>query len=363
MIMNIKKNNNFLQQLIKAEPTAFTLLKVGDIVPAVFLEKKSRMLIFDLGKYGTGVIYWNEIQNAKEIIKKLKLGAVVHAKVIAADNEEGFVELSLIEAGKQKLWAGISELYEKEEIVVVKPAAFNRGGLVAELNGLQAFLPISQLSNEHYPKVSVDEKNQITEALQKLIGEEIKVKIIDVNPRTNKLIVSEKAAREENMKELAKGYEVGQVIEGIISGVADFGAFVKFTDNPAVEGLIHVSELDWRNVENSKEIVKVDDAVKAKIIEIRDGKIFLSRKALLPDPWQAVKDKYKEGDEVSGKIYSFNPFGAIIDLANSIQGQLHVAEFGGLEEMKRVLSLGGVYPFFIESINLEERRIILKAKK
>jgi len=360
MAINAKPNNN-LVELIKAEPALFSLPRFGDIVQGVMLERKPKMLVFDLGKYGTGAVYWHELQNAKEIIKKLKPGDIVHAKVVDVDNEDGLIELSLTEASKQKSWVEAQELFEKEEIITVKPKSFNRGGLVAELSGLPAFLPVSQLSNTHYPKVSGDEKSQITETLQELVGKEIKVKIIDVNPRTNKLIVSEKAAYEENAKELAKAYEVGQIIEGIVSGVADFGAFIKFTDNPAVEGLLHVSELDWRIVDNPKEIINVDDVVRAKIVEIKDGKIFLSLKALKPDPWSLAK--YKEGEEVLGRIYNFNQFGAIINFDDGIQGQLHVSEFGGIEEMKQALTLGNEYGFLIESVSLEEKRIVLKVKK
>ncbi len=358
-----KNNNTGLSQIIKSEPAIFSLLKVGDLVQGSVLEKGANMIVVDLGRYGTGVIYGNEIQNARELVKNLKISDAIHAKVVQLDNEEGFTELSLAEAGKQKAWAVILELGEKEEAVVVKPVSFNKGGLVTELNGLQAFLPISQLSSEHYPKTMQDDKNEIAGILQKLIGQELTVKIIDVNPRTNKIILSEKAVQELSSKEFVKNYEVGQLIEGIVSGVADFGAFVRFTDNPAVEGLIHVSELDWRMVENPKEVVKVDDVIKAKIIEIKDGKIFLSLKALKVDPWEKVSERYKEGQEIVGTVYGFHPFGAIINLDNQIQGQLHVAEFGSVQEMKKQLAVGSEHGFVIENIKPEDKRITLKLKR
>lgn len=360
---SVKNNNTGLSQIIKSEPAIFSLLKLGDLVQGSVLEKGANAIVINLGKHGTGVIYGNEIQNARNLVKNLKIGDNIHAKVVQLDNEEGFTELSLAEAGKQKAWAGILELSEKEEIIKVKPTSFNKGGLITELNGLQAFLPISQLSNEHYPKTMQDDKNEISEALQKLIGEELSVKIIDVNPRTNKIILSEKAVQELSSKEFVKNYEVGQLIEGIVSGVADFGAFVRFTDNPVVEGLIHVSELDWRMVENPKEVVKVDDVIKAKIIEIKDGKIFLSLKILQTDPWEKVGERYAEGQEIVGTVYGFHPFGAIINLDNQIQGQLHVAEFGSVAEMKKQLSIGSEHRFIIENIKPEDKRIILKIKK
>ena len=362
--MDSAKNNNVgLSQIIKSEPAIFSLLKVGDLVQGAVLEKGANKIVIDLGRHGTGAIYGSEVQNARELVKNLKIGDSIHAKVVQMDNEEGLVELSLAQAGKQKAWAGVLELSEKEEIISVKPTGFNKGGLITDLNGLQAFLPISQLSSEHYPKTFQDDKNQINETLQKLVGEELSVKIIDVNPRTNKIILSEKAVQELSSKELVKNYEVGQLIEGIVSGVADFGAFVRFTDNPAVEGLIHVSELDWRIVENPKEIVKVDDVIKAKIIEIKDGKIFLSLKALQADPWEKVKERYADGQEIVGTVYGFHPFGAIINLDNQIQGQLHVAEFGSVQEMKKQLAIGSEHRFVIENIKPEDKRITLKPKR
>lgn len=355
--------NTILTELAKTNPQGFSLLKVGDLVEGTVLEKSAKRLLVDLGKYSTGVVYRGELMNMREAARKLDVGDPIHGKVVAIDNEDGLVELSISEAGKQKAWAGVQELHEQGEPFTVKITGSNRGGLVADVNGLQAFLPISQLSGEHYPKSAEDDKTKIPGALEALVGSELKVKIIDVNPRTNKFIISEREATEVSAKELAKNYTVGQIIEGIISGVADFGAFVRFTDNPAVEGLIHVSELDHRVVENPKEVVKLDQAVKAKIIDIKDGKISLSLKVLKEDPWASAGDKYKEGQEIEGTVYAMNPFGALVNLEGGLQGQIHVTEFGGVDEMKRDLVQGKDYVFTVQSVKPEERRIVLKLKK
>jgi len=362
MINNNKNNNALISQLIKLEPGLFSLFKVGDLVEGKVLENRANMLVVDLGRYGTGVVYRTEIQNVKEAVKNLKVGDLVHAKVIDPDNDEGFVELSLSEAGKQKAWAEVQELKEKDEPIKINISAFNKGGLIGLVNGLQAFLPVSQLSTEHYPKTAIDNKTDFSQALESLVGQELIVKIIEVNPRNSKLIVSEREAAEISVKELVKNYSVGQIVEGIVSGVADFGVFVRFTDNPALEGLIHISELSHRIIENPKEVVKVDDVVKVKITEIKDGKISLSLKALISDPWLNLGSLYKEGQEVKGVVYSFNPFGAIINLDKDFQGQLSVTEFGSVEEMKKQLILNKEYRFIIESIKPEEKRIILKFK-
>lgn len=358
MATKIKKINPMVK-FIKSNPDLFTFLKVGDLAEGRVVEKTSRAIIVDLGKYGTGIIYRGELINARDTIKEIKVGDVIQAKVIEVDNDEGLVELSLSAAEKQKSWLEIEELYEKEEVIEVKIIEANKGGLLANIAGIKAFLPASQLSSEHYPNIEDNDKNKIEEELNKLIGKKIKVRIIDANPRTNKLIISEKAALEISAKELAKNYKVGQIIEGIVSGIADFGVFVKFTDNPKVEGLIHVSELAHRVVENPKEILKVDDIVKAKIIEIKDGRISLSLKALQEDPWKTIGDKFKEGQEVEGTVYSLNIFGATIDLGDDIQGQVHITEFGSAEEMKKHLEIGKKLKFRIKEVKPEEKRINL----
>jgi small subunit ribosomal protein S1 len=363
MTINIKNGGGLIGQILKTNHSFLPTLRVGDLVEGKILEKGSAKLFIDLGKYGTGAVYRGELQNAKEYIKNLNTGDAVHAKVIDIDNDEGLVELSLSEADKQKSWTEVQELKEKEEILKVKITGFNKGGLMAEIKGLSAFLPVSQLSQDHYPKVSEEEKSKIFQSLQLLVGSELEVKIIDVNPRTSKLIVSEKAVQELSARDLAKNYAVGQVIEGIISGVADFGAFLRFTDNPAVEGFVHVSEIDWRIIENPKEVLKVDEVVKAKIVDIKDGRISLSLKALKEDPWVKVSEYFKDGDEVVGTVYSLNQFGAVVNLDHGFQGIIRVTEFGGVPEMKKELSQGEQYSFIIESVKSTERRINLKLKK
>lgn len=352
-----------MAQILKTNHSFLPTLRSGDLVEGKVIEKGSAKLFVDLGKYGTGAVYRGEIQNAKEFIKNINVGDAVHAKVIDVDNEDGLIELSLSEADKQKSWTEVQELRDKEEVVKIKVTGCNKGGLITALNGLPAFLPVSQLSEEHYPKVGTEDRLKITQSLQGLVGSELEVRVIDVNPRTTKLIISERAAKELSARDLAKNYSVGQVIEGIISGVADFGAFVRFTDNPSVEGFIHVSEIDWRIIDNPKEVLKIDEVVKAKITDIKDGRISLSLKALKEDPWQNVAKHFTEGDAVEGTIYALNQFGAIVTLDHGFQGVIRVTEFGGIPEMKKQISQGEKYSFIIESIKPEEKRINLKLKK
>ena len=352
-----------MAQLAKIESNLIAFLKEGDLVNVKLLAKTAKAVHFDLGKFGTGIVYGAELMNSREIIKSLNIGDTVSAKVVELENEDGFIELSLVNAQAQRNWQSLKDIKDSGEVVTVKIKGANSGGLIADVSGEKAFLPVSQLSTQHYPRIEKGDQSKILAELKKFVGEEMKVKIIDVNSRTNKLIISEKEAGEENVKELISKYNVGDIIDGIVSGIADFGAFVRFVDNPSVEGLIHISELDWKLIDSPKEVVKVDEAIKVKIIDIKDGKIFLSLKALKPNPWDTINEKIKAGDEVSGSVYKTNPFGAYIDLGNEIYGLIHVSEFGSLDELKKQLESGKKHKFIVDAVKPEEKRVILKLKK
>lgn len=359
------KNDSALAQELKNELQTPDWPKEGSVVEATLIKKLARQSFFDLGRFGTGIVYGAEMLNAKEILKNLNPGSRLPAKIVNLDGEGGYIELSLSEAGKQKLWQQVKELAENGEVVKVKIAGANAGGLMATFPDidLKAFLPVSQLSVDHYPRVAESDRQKIADELKKFIGEEMNVKIIDVNPRSNKIIVSEREVLSTNVKELLSKYAVGQVVDGLVSGIADFGVFVRFVDNPEIEGMIHISELDHRLVDSPKEIVKIDDQIKVKIVDIKDGRVYLSLKALKADPWEKIEEKYKAGQEVSGTVYKLNPFGAVVNLESGGQGLIHVSEFGGQEEMKAALQPGSQYKFTIDSIKPEEKRIILKVKK
>ncbi|MDD4762088.1 MAG: S1 RNA-binding domain-containing protein [Candidatus Pacebacteria bacterium] len=357
------KKNSPMMKIMKAEPELFSVLKEGDLVQARFLEQKGNEVFFDLNRFGTGIVFGREFNNGREIVRGLKLGDVINAKVAEVDGESGFTELSLTEADKHKIWQEFKEMKERDEILKVLITAANAGGLLTEVKEVKAFLPVSQLSNEHYPRVADNNKEKILEELKEFVGKELEVKIMTVNSKLNKLIISEREISDKGVQEMLKNYKTGDIVEGIISGVADFGAFLKFADHPEVEGLIHISELDHKLVENPKEIVKVNDAVKAMVTEIKDGRVSLSLKALKPDPWKNMNENIKEGEKVKGVPFKFNPFGAFVNVEGAdVQGLIHVSEFGGVDEMKKELELGKKYDFIIDVLKPEEKRLILKIK-
>ncbi len=362
MIAQTINKKSSLAQIIKNEPELVSFPREGDLIEAKLLNKTPKTAYFDLGKFGTGVICGIELLNAKNILKNIETGQTVSAKIIFIDNEEGFTELSLADARQQKEWQALKEKAGNSEVLTVKISGANSGGLISEINGIKAFLPVSQLSNDHYPRVENQDKKEIINELKKLVGLELKVKIIDLNPRANKLIISERETTQEDVKKLIANYKAGDIIDGIVSGITSFGVFIQFAAQPAIEGLIHISEMDYKIIDNPKEIVKINETIKAKIIEIKDGQVFLSFKALKSNPWEIAGEKFKEGQEISGTAYKFNPAGALINLDYDLQGIISVSEFGGFEEMKKQLEIGKQYQFTVESVKPEEKRIILKRK-
>jgi len=333
--------------------------KVGEIVEGKVIAKESGKLFLDLGPIGTGIIYGKEFYEAKEKIKDLKIADNLFSKIISLENEEGYIELSISQAGMELSLEALRQKKEKGEKFSVKILGANKGGLISEVMGIPAFLPVSQLLPEHYPRVEKGDTAKILKELQKFVGKELEVKILDLSPKGEQIILSEKAKELDKLKEILKNYKAGDLVEGEITGITDFGAFLRFgAEN--LEGLIHISELDWKIIEDPTEIVKVGDVLQAKIIDISGDKVSLSLKALKKDPWLDAEKKYKKGEIVSGKVTKFNPFGAFVQLSPEIQGLCHISEFGLRARMEEKLKIGKKYNFQILEIRPEEHRLSLK---
>jgi small subunit ribosomal protein S1 len=274
--------------------------KVGDIVEGKIAGIGSFGIFVDLGKFGSGIIYKRELSgkdnqnsvfNPQEDLKKFKVGDELSVKIIEPENEEGYFGLSINEAREEIAWDDLRKIKENNETVEIKVLKANKGGLISELSGIQGFLPLSQLSSEHYPRVEGGDKMKILQELQKLIGEKLEVKIFDLDPKQKKLIFSEKAKEIKKLKETLKNCKINQVIKGTITGVVDFGIFIRFSppeqeesskenEVDQLEGLIHISEIDSEEAKNIPENFKVGQEIKAKIINISDERIYLSLKNL-----------------------------------------------------------------------------------
>jgi len=359
-----------IHQLVEnktSEDNAIKPPKVGDIVEGTIVGKGKASAFLDLGGFGAGIIFGREFYESKNRLKNLSVGDKIVVKVVDLENEDGYIELSLSKAGKELAWEELSGAKANDENITVKITGANKGGLLAEVSGIQAFLPVSQLSPTNYPKVDGGDTSMILQELQKFVGQEMEVKVFDFDKREEKLILSEKAKERKKMAEVLEKYKVGDIVDGEITGVVDFGAFIKFSNSDeeenSLEGLIHISELDWQLIEDPTKVIKVGEKVKAKIIDISNGKVSLSIKALKEDPWVKIAENYKKGDVVKGEVVKFNPFGAFVKLSDEIQGLCHVSEFTSQEKMEEELKIGAVCDFEIISIEPSDHRMSLKLKK
>ncbi len=342
-------------------------IRIGELVEGKVVGKGRSSVFVDLGPVGTGIIYGKEFYDAKRKLKKLQIGDEVFAKVTDVETDDGFIELSMKRATREMTFEELRKKKENGELVTVRILGANKGGLITEVSDLSAFLPVSQLSNENYPKVEGGERSKILQELQKFVGKDMEVKILDLFEKKDQVILSEKAKDLEKTKEKLKEFKVGDKIRGEITGVTDFGAFIKFPlstkkDIEQLEGLVHISELDWKIIDSPQDVVKIGDKIKAQIIEISDNRVWLSIKALKKDPWKGINDKYKKGDIVKGEVTKLNPFGAFVKLDKEIQGLCHISEFES-QKMEEILELEKTYKFKILSIEEKEHRMSLKLVK
>lgn len=334
----------------------------GDLAEATVVAVGKREVRLDIPGFTTGVVRGRELIDESGEYSNLKVGARVMATVLELENENGELELSFRHAGHQKAWGHLEELKQKNEIVKVRIVEANKGGLMVKLGQVPGFLPVSQLTVEHYPRVEGGDKNRILELLKQFIGQEFEVKVITVNDDEGKLIVSERAAWEEKQKDKLDRYHVGDTIEGRISGVVDFGCFVEFGEG--LEGLVHISELAWQRIDNPRDVIKAGDNVKAKIINIEGSKISLSFRRLIDDPWRKVEDKYHVGDVVKGKVLKVNPFGVFVELDAEIHALCHVSELAHkpVQNPTDIVKVGEEREFKIISMEPREHRLGLSIK-
>jgi small subunit ribosomal protein S1 len=359
--IKVKKSQIMDNLLLQGE--AKPIPKAGELVEGTVINMSKNEVQLDLDGLTTGVVRGKEIYDESGEYSDVKIGDRVSATVLEIENEQGQIELSFRYAGHQKAWQRLEELERSGEAVEAKVIDANKGGLMIRLGNVIGFMPVSQLTTEHYPRVEGGDKSRILVALKKFVNKILKVKVIDVKEGEEKLIVSEKAAWEEKQNKALANFKVGDLVEGKITGVVDFGAFVEFGEN--LEGLIHISELAWQRIDDPKQIVKVGDKVKAKIIAIEDSKISLSLKQLMNDPWKDVNKKYQVGQQVTGKVLKLNPFGAFVELDKDIHGLIHISELSDkqLGSPDEVIKEGETGSFVIISIEPESHRLGLSLKK
>lgn len=330
---------------------------LDDLIEGKVIAIDKGAVYIDLPPFGTGIIYGREYMNARDIIKKVNVGDTVAGKVIALDNKEGYIEVSLKEARQALIWSEAEDAIRDKKVFDLVVTDANKGGLILAWQGIQGFLPASQLKPEHYPRVSDGDKDKILEELRKLVGGRISVMIIAAIPKEGKLIFSEKGEIAKEEGAVADKYTLGDELSGEITGIVDFGVFVRLEEG--LEGLVHISEMDWGLVENPRTMYKVGDKVRVKVIDIKDGKVSLSIKALKENPWVDASNKYKKDDLVKGVIIKFNKHGALASIEEGVAGLIHISEFGSEEKLREKLELGKTYDFKISLFDAKDQKMAL----
>jgi len=351
-----------LKQLL-AEGDFIKIPKVGDLIKGKIIDLSRSEIRLDIEGLTTGIVRGREFYDESNEYADLKVGDEVEATVIELENENGEMELSFRFAGHQKAWDNLTDLQQGGEIIKATILDANKGGLMVKVGKMSGFLPVSQLMPEHYPRVPGGDKNKILERLRSYIGQNFEVKVIDVDEAEEKLIVSEKAGWEEKQKDVIASYKVGDVIEGKVTAVTDFGVFVEFGKDQ-LEGLVHISELAWQRIDDPSKFVKVGEKIKAEIINVDGSKIFLSMKKLKEDPWKNVNKKYQVGQTVKGKVLKINPFGLFVELDPDIHGLAHISELSAkpMSHSGEAAKVGEVLEFKILSIEPNFHRLGLSLK-
>lgn len=334
-----------------------TALATGDVIEGEITSVRKNEVWVDLGARGVGVVMRREIGHGQV----LEPGTSITVSVIDPEMDEGHALLSMKRAVKDRGWDEVQRLFDAQEIVEVSPYDANRGGLLVELEGIRGFLPVSQLAAGHYPRVSGADKDEILQKLNALTSETLRVRILDVSRKDNKLIFSEKEAVKDDMQARFAELTVGDEVEGVVTGVIDFGAFVNVD---GIEGLVHISEISWERVDNPRNYVKVGDKLKAKIIAIDKDRLSLSLKQMSEDPWLSEVKSFSKGDVVEGKVTRITPFGAFVQLSASVEALVHVSEMSDDETVdpEQLFQLNEKKQFKVLDIDTDNRKIALSLK-
>jgi small subunit ribosomal protein S1 len=332
-------------------------LKTGDVVEGVVTSVRKNEIWIDLDARGTGVVMRREIGHGQTIEE----GQQIVVSVVDPELDEGHALLSMRRAAKDRGWDELQKSFDNQEIIEISPYDANRGGLLVELEGIRGFLPVSQLAAGHYPRVSGADKDEILQKLNALTKKSLRVRILDISRKDNKLIFSEKEAVKDDMAQRFSKLKVGDVVQGVVTGVIDFGAFVNVD---GIEGLIHISEISWERVEDPRNYVKNGQNIEAKIIAIDKDRLSLSLKQMQEDPWLQEVKAFSKGDVVEGKVTRITPFGAFVQLSSAVEALVHVSEMSDDEgaDPEKIFQLNEKKKFKVLDIDTEGRKIALSLK-
>ncbi len=360
MAKTATKTNTVMEQLLKDAPP---ILRVhpGELVEGMVVFRGKNKLLLDIGGTTTGIVSGRELRDSFNTFKELKVGEPVSALVLEEENDEGMVVLSLRMASQQKAWDRFHRQVETDATMKFVPQEANKGGLLANIDGIRTFLPVSQLAPVNYPRVNNADASEIISRLQKFIGHTFTVKIITMDEEAGKIVVSEREAMAEERAKALEHLKVGDEKEGIVSGIVKFGLFVAFE---GLEGLVHISEIAWGHVKNPSEYAEVGDKVKVKVIGLDGEKLSLSIKQLTKDPWEEIAERYPVGKKVQGTVVRFADYGAFLKLEKDINGLVHLTELAHhkVTDPAEALTIGQKVDAQVINIDVDERRIGLSVK-
>lgn len=350
----MSNSNANMESLVENVGASLVPFDIGTTVECKVVETGSHRVLCDIGGLAYGFVPEKEFSFDT---KELKVGDEVKANIVSMENKDGFVVLSFRRADRDRLWETLDEKKEKGTLVEAKVVGANRGGLMVEVGGISGFLPVSQLSSEHYPRVEGGDTSQILGKLKRLVGETLTVKIIATDKKEEKLIFSEKMATNEALGGAESAFEIGQEVEGVITGIAAFGIFVNVQ---SFEGLIHISEVSWEHVDDLNKLYKVSQKVKAKVVKIENGKLSLSIKRLMPDPWVEEMKKLRVGQKIEGEVTKVTAYGAFVKIEGGLDGLVHASSTSGDVTKIKALQVGDKKRFEIIELQPESRRIGLR---
>ena len=351
-------------------------LKHGDVVEGTVVRIDPDEILVDFGGKSEGVVSNRELMNRRgprdgeESRPEIQVGSEVLVYVLQPESPEGHAVLSLRRAGLERKWRSMQERFDAGEIVEARVIDHNKGGLIVDL-GVRGFVPISQIVD--FPRRPRDEQprdaaQEIAEKLQPFVNRTLRLKILEVNRKANRLILSEKVAlyeeRREKRDELFSSLETGQKVTGVVRSIAPFGVFV---DLGGIDGLVHKSELSWNKVNNPETAYQIGDEVEAEVIDINHerGRISLSIRRLQPDPWQESVAKYKIGDVIDGTVTKLVNFGAFVRVEEGLEGLIHISELSHqrVAHPGDVVQEGQEVKLRIISLDSERHRLGLSLKQ
>jgi small subunit ribosomal protein S1 len=345
-----------MEQLLAEEEHVIRALAHGDIVDGTVVRVDPDEVLVDIGAKSEGVISNRELSARGEAPVVLNPGDQVKVYVVQPENEDGNVVLSLRKARAEGIWQAVAQKESEGEILDAEVREQNKGGLIVNIMGLRGFLPSSQVAR------------QFSGNLMELVGTKIPVKILEVNRKRNRLIVSQRAAQDEDRarqrEELFEKLQIGDVVSGKVSGLTSYGAFVNLG---GADGLIHISELSWDRINNVSDMLNVGDEVRVKVIKLDPelSRISLSLRQMSDDPWDTIEDRFPAGKAVSGEVTKTKKYGAFLQIADGVEGLLHISELSWdhVERTEDVLKVGEVVEVMVLSADKVRRRISLSLRQ